>query len=162
MPYPSLRGLAATLLVATSAWAAPATLGAPSTIGSAAGSYRNAPASYESQVLYWTNVQRRSRGIRPLRAGSCVDRYAESWARHLAATTSFYHQLMRPILSSCHRHSVAENIGRGNVSARRMVGLWMHSPDHRHNLLSRSSTRLGVGSVYSPRGQLYTVQDFGG
>ncbi len=73
------RWLAATLVLAATGWAAPATLGTPTATGEAAGTYRNASGSFESQILYWTNVQRRAHGVRPLRAGSCVDRYAESW-----------------------------------------------------------------------------------
>lgn len=155
------RGVAATLLLAVTAWGAPAVLGAPTSSGTAAG-YRNASTTYEARILHWTNVQRRAHGVRPVRAGSCPDRYAEAWGRHLAGTGSFYHQSLTPFLRTCRAHAAGENLGLGNVSARRMVRMWMHSPLHRRNLLSRSFTRLGVGAAYSSGGRLYTVQDFTG
>ncbi len=154
------RWLAATLVLAATGWAAPATLGTPTATGQAAGTYRNASGSFESQVLYWTNVQRRAHGVRPLRPGSCADRYAESWVHHLAGTTSFYHQRLGPILSGCGAHRAGENLASGTASARTTVARWMRSPGHRRNLLSRSFTRLGVGAAYSSGGRLYTVQDF--
>ena len=154
------RGFVATLVLAACTWAAPAALCTPPAAGTAAGGYRDAPASYESKILYWTNVQRRSHGVRPLRAAACADRFAESWGRHLARTSSFYHQGLTPILRTCRQRAAGENIGRGNVSARTMVAMWMRSPGHRANLLDGTYTRLGVGAAYSGSGRLYTVQDF--
>jgi uncharacterized protein YkwD len=161
------RGLAAlalsALALASLAWCAPATLGTSAATGTAAAAgYRNASASYESKILYWTNVHRRAHDVRPLRAGTCVDRYAESWGRHLASTSSFQHQSLTPILRGCSARTAGENIAWGNVSARGTVARWMRSPGHRRNLLSRSFARLGVGAAYSGSGRLYTVQDFTG
>lgn len=150
------------LVGAALTWVTPATLGTPAATGTAADGYRNASASYESKILYWTNVHRRAHGVRPLRAGACVDGYAESWGRHLARTNTFQHQGMAPILRGCSARTAGENIAWGNVSARRTVARWMGSPGHRRNLLSRSFTRLGVGAAYSGSGRLYTVQDFTG
>ena len=154
------RGLAATLVLAASAWTAPAALTSQAATGAAR--YRNASDSFESQILYWTNVQRRAHGVRAVRSGSCVDRYAESWGRHLAGTGSFYHQSLSPIMRGCSARTAGENLAVGTLSARRTVALWMSSPEHRRNLLNGSFTRLGVGGAYSSRGRLYTVQDFTG
>lgn len=154
--------LAAALVLTAATWAAPATLGSPTATGTAAGSYRTASSSFESKVLYWTNVKRRAHGLRPLRAGSCVEGYAASWVWHLAVTSSFYHQRLGPILAGCAARRTGENIAWGNVSARTTVARWMRSPLHRKNLLNGSFTRLGVGAAYASGGRLYTVQDFTG
>ncbi|MEO5711249.1 MAG: CAP domain-containing protein, partial [Nocardioidaceae bacterium] len=123
--------------------------------------YRDASASFESQIVHWTNVQRRSHGLLPVRAGSCVDRYAESWVHHLAGTRSFHHQRLGPILGGCGARVAGENLAWGTASARTTVARWMRSPGHRKNLLDGSFTRLGVGAAYAG-GRRYTVQDFTG
>jgi uncharacterized protein YkwD len=153
------RSLVLTVLAALALPLGPALVGASSGTADAA-SYRNAPSSYERSILYWTNVSRKRHGVRPLTAGSCVDRYAESWGRRLASSNAFYHQSLSPILRSCHKSAAAENLGKGSVSARRMVQLWMSSPGHRRNLLNPRYHHIGIGSVYSRGGTLYTVQDF--
>jgi uncharacterized protein YkwD len=155
----TLRTLFSLLVLTLAALLGPSAVTAPDAANAAA-AYRNAPSSYEANILYWTNVQRRQHGVRPLTAGSCADRYAESWARHLASRNAFYHQSLTPILRTCDKRAAAENIGKGTVSAKRMVTLWMSSPDHRRNLLNPRYHHLGIGSVYSRGGTLYNVQDF--
>ena len=157
MPRTPVRSLASCLVLTLGALIVPGVIGSPGAAASAA--YRNAPASYEASVLYWTNVHRKRHGVRPLTAGSCVERYAESWARHLGSRNVYRHQRLGPIMRNCHKNRAAENIGRGRVSAKRMVSMWMHSSGHRKNLLNPRYRHLGVGSVYSG-GRLYTVQDF--
>jgi uncharacterized protein YkwD len=159
MPAVSARSIVLTLLAALALPLVPALVGATSGTAQAA-SYRNAPDSYERSILYWTNVNRKRHGVRPLTVASCVDRYAESWARQLASRNAFYHQGLMPIMRTCNKRAAAENIGKGNVSARRMVQLWMSSPEHRRNLLNPRYHHIGIGSVYSRGGTLYDVQDF--
>ncbi len=123
------------------------------------------PSSYDAQVLYWSNVARRQHGARPLRAGGCVDRFAERWDARMAARDVFKHQHLRRVLRRCHRQAAAENIayGTGSMSAYRVVQMWMHSPGHRHNLLNPRYSVLGVGSWRSTgTGRLYVTQDFAG
>ena len=153
-----VRSLASCLVLALGAFIVPGVSGSPGAAASAA--YRNAPASYEASILYWTNVQRKRHGVRPLTAGACVDRYAESWARHLASRNTFSHQRLAPIMRTCHKSRAAENLGKGRVSAKRMVEMWMHSSGHRRNLLNPHYRHVVIGSVYSSGGTLYTVQDF--
>jgi len=159
VPATPLRALVLTLIAALSLSLGPALVGASAGTAQAA-AYRNAPRSYERSILYWTNVYRKRHGVRALTVGSCVDRYAESWARHLAGRNAFYHQSLSPIMRNCHKRAAAENIGKGTVSAKRMVRMWMDSPGHRRNLLNPRYHHLGIGSVYSRGGTLYNVQDF--
>lgn len=126
---------------------------------------RAVEASFDSQVLYWTNVARRQHGLRPLKAGPCVDRFAESWTANMAARDAFRHQRLRPILRRCHRHRAAENIAyaTGSLSAQRVVQMWMRSPGHRHNILTRRYKALGVSAWRSAdTGRVYVTQDFAG
>jgi uncharacterized protein YkwD len=160
MSRTTVRSLASCLVLTLGAVIVPGMSGSPGAAASAA--YRNAPASYEASILYWTNVQRKKHGVRPLTAGACVERYAESWARHLGSRNVYRHQRLGPIMRNCHKNRAAENIGRGRVSAKRMVSMWMHSSGHRKNLLNPRYRHLGIGSVYAGGGTLYTVQDFVG
>ena len=155
--------LLTTLVVALAA--APAAQAA-TTHPAARSSVRAVSASFDSQILLWTNVARRQHGLAPLRAGGCVDRFAERWTVNMAARNSFRHQALRPILKRCHRHAAAENIalgGSGSLSAAQVVQLWMHSAGHRANILNPRYTRLGVGTWRSAStGRLYVTQDFAG
>ena len=59
----------------------------------------------------------------------------------MAAGRSMYHQSMKPILDSCHLSQVGENVAFGYPSGKAVVNAWMHSPDHKKNLLNaRPST----------------------
>jgi uncharacterized protein YkwD len=106
-------------------------------------------ARYEARVIWRINVVRAAHHRGRLRSASCPDRYAERWAAYLARTGRFYHRQMMPFLRGCHAHRVAENLVRGNVSADRVVALWMASPGHRANVLDGRLTRIGVGAVYA-------------
>jgi uncharacterized protein YkwD len=162
MPMVSVLATLATTLVVAFA-AAPAANAA--TTHHAARSARAVSGSFDSQVLYWTNVARQQYGLRPLRAGSCVDRFAERWTARMAARNNFSHQSLRPILRRCHRHAAAENIAYagGSLSPSQVVSLWMHSAGHRRNILNPRYKALGVGTWRSASsGRTYVTQDFAG
>ncbi len=121
--------------------------------------------SFDASVLYWTNLVRKQHGLRPLKAGPCVDRFAETWTANMAARDVFRHQRLRPILRRCHRHRAAENIAyaTGSLSAQQVVQMWMRSPGHRHNILTRRYKALGVSAWRSAdTGRVYVTQDFAG
>jgi len=123
------------------------------------------PSKYDWKVLKWTNVARTNHDRKPLKMGACLDGYAERWTRHMAATDTFEHQDLGPILIGCHRHTVGENIayGTGTLTARQVVRLWMHSPGHRANILDRDFTAIGIAAWRSAdTGRTYVTQDFGG
>jgi uncharacterized protein YkwD len=155
--------LATTLIVALAV--APAADAATHTHAAARSSAQAVSGSFDNQVLWWTNVARRQHGLAPLRAGGCVDKFAERWTARMAARNFFSHQALRPILKRCHRHAAAENIanGGGSLSASQVVQLWMHSPGHRANILNPRYKALGVGTWRSAAtGKLYVTQDFAG
>lgn len=116
--------------------------------------------SYEKQVQYFINKKRAKRGLSKLRLQSCTDGTAERWAKHLATTNSFYHQNMGTVLNTCNAYYAGETLGRGAISPRRLVYLWMHSPAHKAVLLSRHAKRIGVGSYIDSNGQWVTAANF--
>lgn len=120
-----------------------------------------ATSTYDSEIVRYTNAQRARYGLPPLRISYCVKgRYADTWARHLAATRTLSHQSLMGIMTYCHGTSAGENIARANVSPGRMVEMWMASAGHRANILSTKYNYIGVGAVRGSDGFVYGVQDF--
>ena len=122
----------------------------------------------ESSVVVATNHARVQRDRRAVRGNACVDRMAESWARHLAQTRSLVHRRLGRVLSQCNRSYVSENLAKYPVAsgmtpaqvARRTVRAWMRSPEHRRNLLSSRPRVIGLGVARSANGTWFIVQNF--
>lgn len=53
-----------------------------------------------------------------------------------------------------------ENIARGQADAHAVMDTWMHSPEHRANILDCDYRTLGVGTHFGPGGPWWT-EDFG-
>jgi len=116
-------------------------------------------AAYEARVIYQINVQRVKYAHGKLGAGTCPDKYAETWGSYLSRTGSFYHQSMTPILHGCTATRASENLARGYATADATVAAWMASPGHRANALDASVTRIGVAATYAG-GRWTVVADF--
>ena len=123
----------------------------------------------ESSVVSATNHTRVQHGRRVVRGNACLDRMAESWARHLAESNTLRHRRLGRVLSQCDRSYVSENLARYPVSsgmtaaeiARGTVRAWMRSDAHRHNLLSRRPHLIGLGVARSADGKNWViVQNF--
>lgn len=116
--------------------------------------------TYEARVQTLINKRRANRGLRRLRFITCADRTAERWSRHLAADDLFYHQSMDRVLRRCDAVYAGETLGRGGMTPRRLVRLWMNSPGHRAVLLSRKARRVGVGAVRDDHGRWVVTANF--
>ena len=93
--------------------------------------------------------------------GRCVDRRAEQWARHMAATRSFRHSNIRGTLRQCNARRVGEIIAWGRWSTHGVVRAWLDSPTHRRVMLDHGYRRMGVASVpYGTHGERATVVQF--
>ena len=154
---PAVRAFAVALAVTLATFG----LTAVATPAQAAGSavMQMSAGTYESKVQYHVNKKRAARGLPRLRLESCTDGTAERWASHLASTGEFYHQSMMTIINRCNAYYAGETLGRGAISPRKLVYLWMHSPAHKDVLLSRHARRIGVGS-YLSGGQWVTAANF--
>ena len=60
-----------------------------------------------------------------------------------------------------HWTDVGENIAAGQRSPATVMNSWMHSKEHRDNILNCSFTEIGVGAVHATGGWIYWTQDFG-
>jgi len=139
-----------TALLVIAMW--PATAASASTISN---------NTLESQVQDGTNAERTARGIHTVKWQSCVDSYAESHARWMAAHRSLVHQSLSPIVRNCHLSAAGENIARGFTSGRSVMNAWMASPVHRANILRSRYRLLGVGVYHDKYGQKWISQVFG-
>ena len=121
----------------------------------------SATATYDSELVRYTNAQRAKYHLPPLKISYCLKgRFADPWARHLAARHELSHQPLSPFMSYCHGSAAGENIARANVTPGRMVEMWMGSSAHRANILSTRYTHIGIGAVRGSDHQVYAVQDF--
>lgn len=123
----------------------------------------------ESSVITSTNHKRVQRDRRAVRGNACLDRMAESWARHLAQTNTMLHRRLGRVLGACNLSYVSENLARYPVRSRMTaaqvaqatVNAWMRSDVHRHNLLSRTPRVIGVGVARTSNGNYWmVVQNF--
>lgn len=115
---------------------------------------------YETRVQRQVNRVRRNHGLHRLRLADCTDRVAERWSVHLAATAGFYHQSMNDVLDECSAAYAGETLGRGTMTPRGLVRLWMNSPPHRAVLLSGKSRRIGVGATPDDSGRWVVAANF--
>jgi uncharacterized protein YkwD len=117
-------------------------------------------STYESQVQYYVNVERKRHGLAPLSWASCTDSAAERWSAYLAAHDAFYHQSMTALLKRCNATYAGETLAKGNITPRTLVTMWMNSPVHRHVMLSSYPRRIGIGAVPDSHGEWVVAANY--
>lgn len=170
----------ATAALVTLAAAAPAHAGvsACSSSTAAAAPTPESVDQVERTVLCLVNRERTSRGLKRLKASSKLAKAATSHSRDMVRRGYFDHVspnggTMQDRIkqtgwfSGGRSYAFAENIawGSGTLSnPQHIVESWMNSAGHRHNILNRRYTELGVGvALGTPEeydGATYTT-DFG-
>lgn len=146
--------LALGLLTATPATAA--TAAQTSTQSSAAA----AADDYELRLLRRMNRVRVNHGLPRVWRAACPERTAQHWSRYLATTDSFFHQSMSDLLDECSATYAGETLGRGTMSPRRLVRMWLDSPPHRAVLLSGKPRRIGLGITMDDSGRWVVAANF--
>lgn len=138
---------------------------APATAASAAQTSTQSSAAaaaddYELRLLRRTNRVRVNHGLPRVRRAACTERVAQRWSHHLASTDSFFHQSMSDLLDECSASYAGETLGRGTMSPRRLVRMWLNSPPHRAVLLSDKSRRIGLGATMDDSGRWVVTANF--
>ena len=118
-------------------------------------------ARYENSAISHTNAERSLRDRVKLEKSKCLDRFAERQARAMAASRTLHHQSMRPILDACRLSQVGENVAFGYPSGKVVVNAWMHSADHKQNLLNSRHRMIGLGAYQDVEGYWYVSQVLG-
>jgi uncharacterized protein YkwD len=145
--------LAALLVVLTAALFAPAAV--------PAGGRITTPTALESGVLAQLNAIRAEHGLAPLRLNARLSAAAtqhsremglDGYFRHESADGSaFWKRIARYYASSNYGYwSVGENLlwSSPDVAPAKAMDLWMHSPEHRANILSSRWREIGVAAVH--------------
>ncbi len=111
------------------------------------------------------NQSRAQAGLAPLQWDPDLAAAAQAHAVRMAAEGPIAHRYggelslaERASASGAHFQLVEENIAVGN-SPQQIHTLWMHSTEHRENLLNPRINHVGVALV-SARGVLYAVADY--
>jgi uncharacterized YkwD family protein/spore coat assembly protein SafA len=123
--------------------------------------------SFESEVIRLTNVERSKAGLPALATNWELCRVARYKAQDMIDKNYFSHT--SPTYGSPFTmmqtfglkfSAAAENIAYGQRTAQEVVTAWMNSPGHRANILSSSTTQIGVGAAKKSDGTLYWSQMF--
>jgi uncharacterized protein YkwD len=116
--------------------------------------------TYEQRVQRLVNRRRVNRELPRLRLAACPDRVAEEWSTYLAVNQLFEHRSMTYVLNRCDARYAGETLGRGTMSPRKLVRMWMNSPAHRDVLLKRKARRIGVGASRDIFGRWVVAANF--
>ena len=127
-----------------SAWAGPQITPAPAET-----------AAFVNEV----NKLRASKGLNALAVSDNLSSVALDWANHMAGQEALAH---RPNLAAGVTENwklLGENVGRA-ANVNEQMTAFVNSPTHYKNLVEGSFTHIGVGSVRTPDGYLYTAHEF--
>ena len=131
-----------------------------------AASAANSRRDYADEVVVLVNEQRANAGLKPLQAVPVLNDAAEVRATEIIEQYSHTRPDGRLCFSILDDNNIgyrtaAENCVYGRSSPEAAVNSWMNSEGHRANILSETSTYIGVG-VVEQDDVLYWVQMFTG
>jgi uncharacterized protein YkwD len=123
--------------------------------------------SVQQQALRLVNENRRRGGCDNLTVDRRLIVAANRHASEMARRGYFAHEDLRGeragdrVQDAGYRWSrYGENIARGQDSVFEVVDGWMHSPEHRENIMDCGLREVGVGLAFSSDRTPYWVQDF--
>lgn len=121
-------------------------------------------------LLVRVNAERAATGRSPLAIDPRLNAAAQAHAEDMLAHTYYSHQGLsgsmprqRVQAAGYVADIVAENIAAGQVSVENVIEAWLHSSDHRRNILDPRFTHTGVGIAvgsFNHRYKVLWVQDF--
>ncbi|MBV9097376.1 MAG: CAP domain-containing protein [Frankiaceae bacterium] len=115
-------------------------------------------SSMESQFIAKMNAAREANGLRPYSVSSDLTSIARQHSNEMASQGRLYHN---PNLTSQVQNwqAVGENVGDG-PTVDDIHSAFMHSPEHRANILDHDYTQVGVGVTVDSSGQVWVTEDF--
>lgn len=105
-----------------------------------------AEEDFTVRVFRIINRRRVHHGLHRVRWNTCVNGFSDHWAGYLVGNDLYQHSDLQRLLYRCSSPYVEENIAKLDKGAtpRLLVRLWMHSPEHRANILNTSVTAGGL------------------
>ena len=115
-------------------------------------------SSMESQFIAKMNAAREANGLAPYTVASDLTSIAREHSNAMASQGRLYHN---PNLTSQVQNwqAVGENVGDG-PTVDDIHSAFMHSPEHRANILDHDYTQVGVGVTVDSSGQIWVTEDF--
>lgn len=114
------------------------------------------------------NAERRANSLSALTESPALTKAAQGLACDNAARRVVGHTgkngstlKSRLIAGGYNFSTAAENAAGGFADPATVTAGWMHSPDHRHNILIAPLRDIGVGVAKGPDGLLYWIIDLG-
>ncbi len=105
------------------------------------------------------NSERGARGLAPLAWNPTLANYAAAWSQTMGGS-NLHHSNIASLLGPF--DYVGENIAMGSagVSAGALHVAWMHSQEHRDNILSPGYQEVGIGVYCAPNGSIWATTEF--
>jgi uncharacterized protein YkwD len=122
-------------------------------------------SQFAREILKYTNQYRHRQGLPALVLDPAATRLAQRHSRDMASRkTGFGHggfQQRTNQLRAVYGRYIAtgENVAYGNLSAKEVVNIWIHSAPHRKNLRGNFN-KVGIGIAYDRQGIAYFTQLF--
>jgi hypothetical protein len=122
------------------------------------GSAAASTASFEQQFVAKMNAARAAAGLPAYSVASDLTSIARSHSRSMASQQRLYHN---PSLTSQVQdwQAVGENVGEG-PTVDDIHSAFMHSTEHRANILDHDFTQVGVGVAVDSNGIIWVTEDF--
>ncbi len=125
--------------------------------------------SFESEVLFLVNRERRLNGLEPVVRNTVLEAQARQYACEMIHYGFFDHENPstntslpdRAIEFGYEYLVIGENLAAGQRTPAQVMEDWMQSPGHAANILDPRFTELGVGVRSGGEYGLYWVQEFG-
>jgi uncharacterized protein YkwD len=123
----------------------------------------------EQKVLDLTNEARKKKDLPPLKPNPTLMKVARAHSADMAKQQKMEHELSgknpadRAKAAGYDYRALGENIAEAprQMAVEKVFDLWMNSPHHRDNILSRKFEEIGVGLATDDKGQVYYTQEFG-
>jgi uncharacterized protein YkwD len=151
----NIRRFVAPALVAV---ALGSTAGTAATVALPTAAFADSTASMESQFIAKMNAARQANGQRPYSVASDLTAVARAHSANMASQQSLYHN--PSLTTDVHNwQAVGENVGEG-PDVTDIHDAFMHSPEHRANILDHDFTEVGVGVSVDSQGTVWVTEDF--
>lgn len=134
-------------------------------LGSATAHAAVTTSTYQKQILERTNAVRAAQDRPAVKMQSCLDGYADAWAKRLATQTkTLKHRSstsLRTIMKRCKLDGIGENLAVGYSTGTRTVDAWSASPGHRANQLNKGYRHVGIGVYRDAKNRYWAVALYG-
>lgn len=120
----------------------------------------------EAEILSLINKHRAGKGLKALSANAAMATVAAEHSSNMAkGKTAFGHngfdaRVKKISASTGTLKAWAENVARGQISAKEVVNGWLNSPGHRKNIEGNYNLS-GIGVVAGKNGELFFTHIFG-